>query len=337
MAVSKCISLTAPANKNENAAGALSKSMDESGAHGTEEFPVAVYRDDVTENAVSWHWHTEFEIGFVTAGSVRMECANGNYALNEGDVFFINSNVLHAMRNGDPPHSAVFKSIVFHGSVIGGAQNSVFYKKYLLPVLHNQNFREMILSVNSSRYQNIFSMMNVVWDSVFSESQDYEMTVRSELSKLFCALIRFPENSLSIQTEHNFIQESRVQTILAYIGEHYSENITLCDLAKSASISKSEALRCFKEIVGQSPIQHLKAYRLQNAARMIRNTDYPIGTICESCGFGDNSYFSKSFKEMYHCTPHEYKRAQMQKACCTERKGNAEFEEDLQDEGYTDF
>ncbi len=34
---------------------------------------------------------------------------------------------------------------------------------------------------------------------------------------------------------------------------------------------------------------------------------YSIGQICELCGFDDNSYFSKSFKEMYHCTPLAYR------------------------------
>lgn len=306
MAVSKCVSLKTLPNRNTNSAEVLPH-IDESGSHGTPEFPIAIYNDDVTANAVSWHWHEEFEVGFVTGGTVRMECGNRKYVLNAGDLFFINSNVLHEMNNNNPQHKATFKSIVFNGSVIGGDESSIFHRKYLVPVLNNNHFRDIVLTANSSHYQRIFSLLNVVWDSVCAETSNYEMTVRNELSTLFCILIHFPENSIPIQ-EHNFLQESRVQMLLAYIHQHYYENFTLDDLAKSASISKSETLRCFKGIVGQSPIKYLKTYRLQSAAHMIRNTDYSIGTICELCGFSDNSYFSKSFKEMYHCTPIEYKR-----------------------------
>ncbi|MCM1135955.1 MAG: AraC family transcriptional regulator [Clostridium sp.] len=308
MAVSKCVSLISLPNRNVSSSDMLPH-IDESGLHGTADFPVAIYNDDVTANAVNWHWHEEFEIGFVTDGTIRLECGNRRYVLSAGDIFFINSNVLHSMSNDNPSNKATFKAIVFHGLVIGGNENSIFYQKYLLPILNNNNFRDIALTVNSSRYQNIFSLLNVVWDSICSETPDYEITVRNELSNLFCILNHLPESNIPVQTEHNFIQESRVQILLAYIHQHYFENFTLDVLAKSASISKSETLRCFKGIVGQSPIKYLKTYRLQSAAHMIRNTDYSIGTIGELCGFSDNSYFSKSFKEIYHCTPHEYKRA----------------------------
>lgn len=303
MAVSECTSLIKTQSSD------MLPHIDESGAHGTIAFPIAIYNDNVTAHTVSWHWHEEFEIGFVTDGAVRLECGNQKYVLNKEDIFFINSNILHTMGNADLPNRSTFKSIVFKGSLIGGSEDSVFHQKYLLPVLNSNNFRDIILTANSSHYQSIFSLLNIVWDSIFTETPDYEITVRNELSNLFCILKHFPENNNSIKTEHNFLQESRVQTLLSYIHQHYFEKITLEDLAKSASVSKSEALRCFKGIVGQSPIKYLKEYRLQSAAQLILNTDYSISTICELCGFNDNSYFSKSFKEMYHCTPYEYKSA----------------------------
>lgn len=301
MAVSECTSLIKTQSSD------ILPHIDESGAHGTFDFPIAIYNDNVTAHTVNWHWHEEFEIGFVTDGAVRLECGNQKYVLNKGDIFFINSNVLHTMGNENSPHRSTFKSIVFKGSLIGGREDSVFHQKYLLPILNSNNFRDIILTANSSHYQSIFSLLNIVWDSIFTETPDYEITVRNELSNLFCILKHFPENNIPIKTAHNFLQESRVQTLLAYIHQHYFEKITLEELAKSASISKSEALRCFKGIVGQSPIKYLKEYRLQSAAQLILNTDYSISTICELCGFNDNSYFSKSFKEMYHCTPYEYK------------------------------
>ena len=88
MALSSCISLsnqTSPFNINET------------GTHGTLEFPVAIYRDDVTENFVNWHWHTEIEIGYIEEGTVLLESGNRKYTLTKGDLFFINTNVLHCI------------------------------------------------------------------------------------------------------------------------------------------------------------------------------------------------------------------------------------------------
>src|SRR5699024_587192 len=101
--------------------------------------------------------------------------------------------------------------------------------------------------------------------------------------------------------------EDRVQIILNYIHANYSKNITLDDLAMVANVSKSEVLRCFKSIINISPIKYLKNFRLQNAAYMLKNSSYSIQTIYELCGFDSNSYFSKSFKEIYLCSPREYR------------------------------
>lgn len=63
MAVSKCVSLS---NENRIAGDdpGLSFRIDETGCHGTPDFPAAVYLDNVTTDYVNWHWHDEMEIGF---------------------------------------------------------------------------------------------------------------------------------------------------------------------------------------------------------------------------------------------------------------------------------
>jgi len=128
-----------------------------------------------------------------------------------------------------------FRSIVFDGSIVGGNENSVFYNKYLLPILNNNHLRDLVLTPKDNYHQKIFESLTNTWDTIFSEIPDYEMIVRNELSNLFRILIHLPENNL----------------------------------------------RCFKSIIGQSPVKYLKNYRLQSAAYMIRNTDYAIGAICE--------------------------------------------------------
>ncbi len=308
MAISECFSLSKE-NRIHSTDTSTMPQIDETGLQGSPNFPVAIYLDDVTNNYVNWHWHKEFEIGFVTDGTVNVGCGNRKYRLKTGDIFFINSNVLHSMYNDDSPHNSVFKSITFDGSVIAGDKDSIFYTKYLLPILSNNNLRDYTLRPNDNNYPRLLSLISNIWDAVYSETPDYEIIVRNELSNIFRILIHLPENIIYDHNDnnYNYVQENRVQLILNYIHSHYREKIMLEDLAQVASVSKTEAMRSFRSIIGQSPIKYLKNYKLQNAAYMIRNTNYSIGQICELCGFDDNSYFSKSFKEMYHCTPLAYR------------------------------
>ena len=308
MAISKCISLSVE-NKIENNFSDAALHVNETGYHGSLEFPVAVYLDDVSHKYVNWHWHEEFEIGFVTEGSVVLGCGNRKYQMECGDIFFINSYVLHSMHKNNTFKQAVFKSIAFHSSIISESINSIFYIKYLLPVLSNSNFRECIITKDSCSYQSMLDTLSKVWNLVYSEDSDYEIKVRNELSTLFCILNRFQKNIKETISPKmpNYLPEKRVQVLLDYIHTHYQDKITIEELAKTASISKTEVLRCFKAIMGLSPISYLNSYRLQRAAHMLINTEKSIQEIAEGCGFDDNSYFSKLFKKKYHVTPHDYR------------------------------
>ncbi len=238
-----------------------------------------------------------------------MGSGSRKYILESGDIFFVNSNVLHAMHNNHPAENAVFKSVAFHGSIVCGNVNSIFYTKYFMPILHNMHLRACIIKPGDTYYQKILSILSDVWDAMWRETTDYAILVRNRLSDLFCILLHLQENTdqHSAKKSCNFLQENRMQALLDYIHKNYNQRITLEDLAKAVSVSKTEILRCFKSIIGQSPITYLKDYRLQKAAYMIANTDLAIGQICEECGFHDNSYFTRSFKEIYHCTPHDYR------------------------------
>lgn len=280
---------------------------DETGLHGKPEFPIGVYHADVTDNFVSWHWHEELEFGFVTEGSILMECGNERFTLHKGDIYFLNSNTLHALFRSATEKKSVFRSIVAHGSIIGGKDDSVFYRKYLLPITSNRNLRELIFTPKDSNYSKLLSHLQNIWNSVNIEVTDYELIVRNELSAIFSILIQLSEKEIPAGSTASIVQETRLRDILNFVHAHYAEKITLDDIAAAAFVSKSEVLRCFKSITGQSPISYLKNYRLRNAAYMIQNTAYSINTICELCGFDDHSYFSKSFREMYGCSPREYK------------------------------
>lgn len=300
MAISQCISLS-----DENRLDGFFR-IDETGTHGTKEFPVALYNDDVTAKYVNWHWHEEFEAGFVTEGCVTVACGSRKYELEKGDVFFVNSDVLHAMRNGRAAAPSVFRSVAFGGSVIGGEPGSLFSKKYLLPVLNSPAFRDLVIRKGDAFHAESLSILESIWDEVSEEAPDYEVKVRNLLTMLFSLLLKIHPSEPA--TGECYTQENRVRTLLDYIRANYQKNLTLEGLAKATSVSKTEVLRCFKQIIGKSPIQYIKNYRLQRAACLLSNTDEPIGQIALECGFEDSSYFTRSFKAAFGCTPQEYRR-----------------------------
>lgn len=96
--------------------------------------------------------------------------------------------------------------------------------------------------------------------------------------------------------------------MLQYIQEHYDGELTLAKIAESAAVSENECLRCFRSMIGSTPIRYVKQLRVQRAAELLVSTDRRISDIGAECGFQEMSYFAKIFRELKGCTPSEFRK-----------------------------
>ena len=99
-----------------------------------------------------------------------------------------------------------------------------------------------------------------------------------------------------------------MKMMLQYVQDHYQEELSTAKIAQSAAVSESECLRCFRCVIGTTPIQYTKQLRIQKAAELLESTDEKVSDIGALCGFQEMSYFAKSFREMKGCTPREYRK-----------------------------
>jgi AraC-like DNA-binding protein/mannose-6-phosphate isomerase-like protein (cupin superfamily) len=100
----------------------------------------------------------------------------------------------------------------------------------------------------------------------------------------------------------------KLQEIRHYLDEHYTEKISLDELANRFYISKYHMSREFKKAFGTTLVNYLTAQRITKAKEMLRFTDQQIESIAHSCGIEDNSYFNKVFQKAEGITPREYRR-----------------------------
>lgn len=274
--------------------------------HGNTAFPAACYYDDLIEMEVEWHWHQEFEFIILSEGDSIVTAGNEKYMVKEGDGIFINSEVLHAGFRTDTP-TCRYHSFVFHPALIGGSFESVFWNRYLHPLMENKSLQGFYLSQDIPWQKEILELLEQSWQCFAKESPGYEFTVREGLSKLIfsiCTNISAQKNSPSPKALRD---GERMKRMMQYISEHYSEEITIADLAHCAMISESECLRCFHNTIHSTPIQYVKQFRIHKAASLLSSTDLKIVDIGSRCGFQEMSYFAKSFKKVYGCTPTEYR------------------------------
>ena len=132
---------------------------------------------------------------------------------------------------------------------------------------------------------------------------DYDVLVRNGLSKLFLILLEIQEHTADekLQNTYSLRQENRLQHFLEYIHAHYGEHITLDDLASTAAISKTEVMRCFKSVIGKSPMRYLMEYRLQQAANLLLHTERTVQKRMPAEKF----FFDGSFDKPLSGTEHK--------------------------------
>ena len=64
----------------------------------------------------------------------------------------------------------------------------------------------------------------------------------------------------------------------------------------------------FKNVYGEPIRDHMRTVRLQEAQRLLRETDLPIAEIAEMVGYANPGHFSVAFHESFSMTPSEYKK-----------------------------
>ena len=136
---------------------------------------------------------------------------------------------------------------------------------------------------------------------------DSEFQTRNILSETWNLLIKELQENPDHQSIAGTEQTDRLRSMIAYINRHYSEKITLAEIAKAAGVSERESTRCFKKNIGQSPMEYLIQYRLNQSKKLLSETGMTITDICQQCGFSDSAYFGKVFRKSYGITPSEYR------------------------------
>lgn len=278
--------------------------------HGTSLFPIACYFNDLSQfTTVDWHWHDELEVAVIEEGAAVVAMGKEKCTIRKGEGFFVNHGVLHSAWKLDVS-GCKFHSLVFHPRLVYGNIDSVFYQRYIAPLSENRGMESLHLHPDIAWQKSVIELTDQVWEFCMSKQTGYEFRVRTALSEM---LFRLWENLPEMQQQSTKIMrdEDRIKTMLQFIHDNYSGEVTMKMIADSAMVSESECLRCFRRTIGTTPIQYVKQYRIQTAAGMLVSTQEKVADIAIQCGFQDISYFTKSFREYKGCVPTEYRKQNM--------------------------
>lgn len=104
------------------------------------------------------------------------------------------------------------------------------------------------------------------------------------------------------------LRDPAIGAALSFLHKNPEKAWTVPSLAAQVGMSRSPFAARFAALVGQSPMSYLKRWRLQLAARLLREQKLSLATIAEQVGYESAAAFSRVFKCEFRMSPGEYRR-----------------------------
>ena len=248
------------------------------------------------------HWHEDIQFIYVLDGEIEVVTLESRTALHKGEGFFINKNVVHLVDKVDTCH---YNSFIFPDYFLRFYVGSPA-DKMVGQIIGKDDFPFFQIA-DASENQSVLQALKKLSSLEQNKTALYPYEVLSALSVLWLEFCRIVPVTKKESIKKNSQIPGRMAIFLQYIELHYKEDVSLDMLARSANVSKSECLRCFKTTLQTTPYKYLMEYRLSRAADLLKNTDLLIETIASEVGFSHVSHFGKCFREKTGLSPREYR------------------------------
>ena len=262
--------------------------------------------DDHVGRQVPWHWHEVFEFVLVRSGALEYATPSGVFVMQPGEGCFVNTGVLHRCCAYKGAPGVVCTVQQFERAAIAGA--GWIERQYIAPLAACGALEILRLSPSRAEERAVLAEMERAFRAAADEREGFEMDICASLLRAWQGLWPLARPIVEREGSPARPENARVKQMLAYMRDHYAENIRLSEIAAAAGVCVRECLRCFRQELDMTPLACLTDMRVRKAAQLLRETSRTATDIALSCGFSSVSYFGKVFRKQMGVPPLEYRQ-----------------------------
>lgn len=251
------------------------------------------------------HYHNYLEIGLCVAGNVSVLLNGKRYPASAGTIIVAPKGIHHNQEYSDE-QMVYWRYLVINED----------YLAHVVPERFRQPIASFIESISgtglflSSDATGAAALIQMMFDL---RRQDGDVSgAELELCTMLLMMLfaRHGENAaLSTGGEPVDAQlRQPIEAALAYVYEHYKEDIPISALARSCSMSESYFRKQFLKIMGQSPLEYVNAYRIHRSMNLLRTTSDSIQNIAARSGFSSIAAFNRNFRRFAGVSASEWRR-----------------------------
>ena len=246
------------------------------------------------------HVHPFHEIFYLSSGECTSFIDHNIYKFGKGDLVIVPGGCLHkTVYTGKGIHERIV--ISFRQEITDWIKEQIgaeYLKNCMVPG---------VINIPEKRRNYVDSLLDKLMFE--NDTPDILSTafIKAGLVELLLFIIRCKEYEDNVIKEID-VDNRKIQEVATYIFEHYTENILLEDVADKFDMNKSFLSKRFKTATGFGFKEYIINLRIQNACRLLLETNKSITDIAFECGFNDSNYFGDSFRKIKGISPRKYRK-----------------------------
>ena len=260
----------------------------------------------ISRSSYSTNWHALplhthqgcIELCLCTRGSLVFECNGEQHALLPDNVFLTQPDDLHHLvtnHKGMRMYWLFFRYPRQGERVLGlsAAETASLARELRRLTAH-------VFAVPSSMrllFQDYFTYHDTLPKGPFRT-----LTLRTIILRILLVAIESAQNNPSVKTL------AKISRIAEIIRKRPSHRFSVAELAGHAKTSVSHFTSLFRHVIGLPPYAYLAHCRLEEAKRLLRETDAPVGEIARTLGFASPQHLAAQFRKTYGLTAREWRR-----------------------------
>lgn len=263
------------------------------------------------------HAHDFIEIAYVWEGKGKHRIGECEYSVKKGDLFLINYDTPHEFRSLPEYYSektlkvfnCVFKPEFIDTSVADFKDFSGIAEFLLFRSLFPNEAEAMIdiklLGQETGNIEELYMKM----EREFTLKDDgYLGILRSYVTELLIMIFRaFKKGE---QSKDGSLQRhaKTIEKVMEYLRVNYSGTLRLQDLSTVVFLSPNYISKLFKDTTGITISEYIQNVRIEEACRLLVQTDNKVITIALEVGYKDLRHFQEVFKKITGSSPGEYRK-----------------------------
>ncbi len=250
------------------------------------------------------HRHSAFEISLILSGEGKYRTDNRIFDIESGDIFLYHTNEPHCITDIYGTQEMEILNIHFEPRYLWTFSEDM---KYLQTIFRRSTRADNRIPSGDPLNSEVCTLMLDAQREYERRDAGYERLLHGDILKILILLARnenavIPEGSTDSETL------SKINGSMDYICEHFSEPITLRDIAATAGLCRTYYCSVFKELNGMTPWDYVNIKRIEHAMHLLRESDNTILNIALQSGFNNTANFNRIFKNVTGLTPRDYRR-----------------------------